>query len=131
MLVGGSEDAANDDVISSIATYLTSLKSNVVSTVNRNRRMWRERVRTKSLGDSLPEERADSVPPDVLSPSGEGVESFKQEEGVAKVCASNNQEEVTLRLSKEEYDKCVLANELLSSFVTALSKTEQSSLCET
>ncbi len=130
-LISGSEDATNNDVISSIATYLTALKSNVVSTVNRNRRMWRERAQAKSVEDILPESRTDSVlRSEALSHSGEEP-SVEQEEGVAGVCGSDDQKEVTLHLSKEEYDKCMLANELLSSFVTALTKTEQSSLCET
>ncbi len=95
--------------------------------------MWRERVRTKSLEDSLPEEKTtDSASPnEVFSCPGEEESSIVQEEGVASLCESDDQAEVMLRLSKEDYDKCMRANELLASFVTALSKTEQSSLCET
>ena len=43
----------------------------------------------------------------------------------------DDSEELTLRITKEEYNKCILANELLTSFVTALSVKEQASECDT
>ena len=135
-MASGSDDATNDDVITSIATYLTALKSNVVSMVDTNRQMWREKIRTKSSENLAPEIGvvSDSIPE--ISNSGEET-SFEQV-GVADVFEGGDSceecddaETLTLRISKEEYDKCILANELFTSFVTALSVKEQSSECDT
>ncbi len=104
--------------------------------VDTNRQMWREKIRTKSSENLAPEIGvvSDSIPE--ISNSGEET-SFEQV-GVADVFEGGDSceecddaETLTLRISKEEYDKCILANELFTSFVTALSVKEQSSECDT
>ena len=44
--------ANSDAVVNLIATSLTALKTNVVSMVNRNRRLWRGIVKARTLSDS-------------------------------------------------------------------------------
>ena len=140
-MASGSDDATNDDVITSIATYLTALKSNVVSMVDTNRQMWREKIRTKSSENLAPEIGvvSDSIPElSIPELSNSGEETSFEQVGVADVFEGGDSceecddaETLTLRISKEEYDKCILANELFTSFVTALSIKEQSSECDT
>ncbi len=135
-MASGSGDATSDDVVTSIATYLTTLKSNVASVVNKNRQMWREKMITNLSENPIPEIGVVSESAPELLNSNEET-SFEQG-GVADVCEGgdsceecDDSEELTLRITKEEYDKCILANELLTSFVTALSVKEQLSECDT
>ncbi len=109
--------------------------------VDTNRQMWREKIRTKSSENLAPEIGvvSDSIPElSIPELSNSGEETSFEQVGVADVFEGGDSceecddaETLTLRISKEEYDKCILANELFTSFVTALSIKEQSSECDT
>ena len=52
MITSEAPEANSDTAVNLIATSLTTLKSNVVSMVNRNRRLWRGIVKARTPSDS-------------------------------------------------------------------------------
>ena len=81
--------------------------------VNKNRQMWREKMALSE--NPIPEIGVVSESAPELLNSDEDT-SFKQG-GVADVCEGgdsceecDDSEELTLRITKEEYNKCILAN---------------------